>query len=494
MKKVTKIRLSLLFAALMLAQSACSAGNQPEETPKESFEVVVESGTQEPSAETPALSETAPRSESEGTSSGAPEAADSQKVSAMPIDWAHYVAQNYDSIREITHYIEEQTGWGEHFQLQIDMIMEKDDWGNVLYSPLSLDILLAMISNGADEELQNAFKEYFGSGTNGRNSWYRSLVENKGSLEFANAFFLNDGYIFDDNFLDKIETYYHADHIVCPFDASFSERANAWVAEKTKGLIKELPSQNIEGLDAIALNALAFNAGWAKDYKDPDVRETEFRLPLYEQSVKVTGLYSTESVYLENDQAIGFMKSYAPEADGASRYAFVGILPKVTADDKVQTGYESFVPANEGDSFDFDLSRIDFRSLLDSAKWTYEVDVMIPEFSFEMTNNLLPAMESVGLGRISEENAFPGLAAAKTGALEAGFTLTALLQKARIEVTREGTKAAAVSEADFTGAGMPEPTQHKSVILDRPFAFMIYDTKTQSVLFVGKVVNPAEQN
>ena len=477
MKKRTKIQLSLLFAALMLAQTACTAGNQPEETPKESFEVVVESGTQEPSAETPALSETAPRSETEGTSTGAPETTDSQNVSAMPIDWAHRVAQNYDSIREITHYINEQT-----------------DSGNVLYSPLSLDILLAMISNGSDEELQNAFKEYFSSGTNGRNSWYRSLVENKGSLEFANAFFLNDGYVFDDNFLDKIETYYHADHIVCPFDASFSERANAWVAEKTKGLIKELPSQNIEGLDAIALNALAFSAGWAKDYKDPDVRETEFRLPLYEQSVKVTGLYSTESVYLENDQAIGFMKSYAPEADGASRYAFVGILPKVTADDKVQTGYESFVPANEGDAFDFDLSRIDFQALLDSASWNCEVDVMIPEFSFEMTNNLLPAMESVGLGRISEENAFPGLAVSKTGALEAGFTLTALLQKARIEVTREGTKAAAVSEADFTGAGMPEPTQHKSVILDRPFAFMIYDTKTQSVLFVGKVVNPAGQN
>ena len=475
MKKRTKKWISFLFAALMLASTACSAGEKAGTTP-EALNVVVE-----------------PEKTDQKN-----EAADASKVTEPPICKAEPLSENYDSIRRITHYIEEQTGWGEHFDLMIDMIMPKDDWGNVIYSPLSLNMLLAMISNGASDELRSDFEAYFKSDLENYNRYfyqtyfYLSQNNKNAAAKFANVFFLRDLYKFNDNFLYQIETLYDAEHLISPFDADFLKKANAWCAKNTGGLITEMPSVSVEDTDGIALNALLFNGKWAVSYADQNVRETEFRLPLYEQVVKVTGLYGTETTYLENDQAIGFMKPFAPESDGASRYAFVGILPKVSADDKVQTGYDSFIPAEAGDPFDFDLSRIDFEALLATATHDYEVDVMIPEFAFERTFDLLPAMEDLGLGRITADDAFPGLAIEKDSGYQAAFVLTYLLQKARIEVTRDGVKAAAVSQAGLTGAAAPDPDKHRSVILDRPFAFMIYDMKTQSVLFVGKVVNPAE--
>ncbi len=500
MKKRIKIVLSLLFAALMLASAACSGAEKAGRTPTDPLNIAAEPGEKDQKDEAQGTQNDAQGSEADGAEQGTQ---NDTRETEPPILKAEAVPENYESIREVTHYIEEQIGWGDHFDLLIDMVMPKDNWGNVVYSPLSLNMLLAMISNGASDALRSDFEAYFNSALENYNRYfyqtyfYLSRNGQNAAARFANVFFLRDLYEFEDGFLNEIETCYGAEHLVCPFDESFVERANAWCAKNTDGLIREMPSVSVDGTDGIALNAILFNSKWATGYTDYNVRETDFRLPLYEQAVKVTGLYSTETTYLENDQAIGFMKPFAPEADGSSRYAFVGILPKVTADDKVQNGFDSFDPAGENDPFDFDLSRIDFQALLETATHEYEVEVMIPEFSFEQTIDLLPAMEAVGLSGITQDLAFPGLAVAKDNAgntIQANFTLTYLLQKARIEVTREGVKAAAVSQAGFTGAAAVDYSKHKEVLLDRPFAFMIYDMKAQSALFVGKVVNPAEQN
>ena len=72
-----------------------------------------------------------------------------------------------------------------------------------------------------------------------------------------------------------------------------------------------------------------------------------------------------------------------------------------------------------------------------------------------------------------------------------GTTCETVIQKCKITVDEEGTKAAAVTAmmAKCTSVRV-KPDNYKEVHLDRPFAYMIKDNKTGQILFVGKVVNP----
>ena len=65
-----------------------------------------------------------------------------------------------------------------------------------------------------------------------------------------------------------------------------------------------------------------------------------------------------------------------------------------------------------------------------------------------------------------------------------------ILQKCKIELDENGTRAAAVT-AIFTkceSAAVEKPKEVKEVYLDRPFAFLIYDSLYDKILFVGKVI------
>lgn len=471
MKKKLKRAFVLLSVLSLLFVSACAPGAKSEEVRNDSQKEAAEAGT--------------PESRDTSKATDAPADGNSDKT---PSEAYTPLLENYKALRDITHYLEEENDWSSVFRVNIDMIMLKEGWGNTLYSPLSMNCLLAMIANGANDDLKEQFSAYFGSDVENVNRFYKayigSLVQSDSiSAEIANIFFLKEGNAFNEDFLAVIADAYKAEHEVAAFDENFIAWANAWCAEKTHGLITEMPNMYVQNMDAVALNALSFQAKWATAYSDANVRNTTFYLPLEGNTVTVTGLYSVESTYLENDQAVGFMKAYAPDKNGVSRYAFVGILPKATDGDRVQSSVDTYYPADADDPFNFDLSRIDLEALLQTATDKFDVDVMIPEFSMECSFDLLEAAKQAGLPGLTDNEAFSGIADTK-------LSLCQLLQKTRIEVTREGTKAAAVSEAGFTGAAMPTEKPKRSVILNRPFAFMIYDLQTQTVLFLGKVVNP----
>ena len=62
-----------------------------------------------------------------------------------------------------------------------------------------------------------------------------------------------------------------------------------------------------------------------------------------------------------------------------------------------------------------------------------------------------------------------------------------MLQKTRIELDRNGTKAAAVTIGGMKGESAPAPGKEYLIILDRPFMFGIVDNATGFPLFLGTV-------
>ena len=68
-----------------------------------------------------------------------------------------------------------------------------------------------------------------------------------------------------------------------------------------------------------------------------------------------------------------------------------------------------------------------------------------------------------------------------------------VIHQANIDVDETGTEAAAATAVigDTTGGcGDPTPLKHRTLRFDHPFMFVIRDTKTGAILFMGRVLDP----
>ena len=71
---------------------------------------------------------------------------------------------------------------------------------------------------------------------------------------------------------------------------------------------------------------------------------------------------------------------------------------------------------------------------------------------------------------------------------EKGLHIDAVIHKTFIDVDEKGTEAAAATAIMAAGAGMPpKPLQFNA---DHPFLYVIRDTRSGAVLFVGRVTDP----
>jgi serpin B len=272
-----------------------------------------------------------------------------------------------------------------------------------------------------------------------------------------------DGIQLNEDFKDYSEEYFNAEVHVQPFDGILVKDVNAWVKEHTNGMIpsilEDVPSQDLMCL----INAISFEGRWAEDYEDYSISENSTFTNSQGEEQKVTMLYSTEYVYLSDDDATGFLKNY----DG-NRYAFMGILPNEGI------SVEDYVNNLTGDKF---------TKLYSNQRTSNMVlSVGIPEFTSTGDYSLISTLQNMGINRAFTSNAeFDNM-------LNTDVQLTSVFQKAFIQLDRYGTKAAAVSTI-MVGATAVDTRDHFNVILDRPFAYAIVDTETNLPIFIGVVNN-----
>ena len=108
----------------------------------------------------------------------------------------------------------------------------------------------------------------------------------------------------------------------------------------------------------------------------------------------------------------------------------------------------------------------------------------MPELKFDSSFPLNNALSAAGLSEL-----FSIETANLSGISDEPLYVTEILQKTRLELDKDGTKAAAVTMI-APGNMMPMPKEKKEVTLDRPFAFMIYDSEEDQIVFLGKVTEP----
>ena len=229
-------------------------------------------------------------------------------------------------------------------------------------------------------------------------------------------------------------------------------------------ILNEVPSEDTM---MYLINAICFDAKWNDKYDDVQINENGKFTNSKGDIQDVVMLNSTEDTYLCDEQSTGFLKYYL-----GGKYAFMGILPNE------DVSINDYMESLTGDSFiNLYRSKISGNSV--------NVKVTIPEFKCTSEYLLNDTLKDMGISSAFDEFSadFSNMIDSNTYKLYMGK----VIQKAYIQVDRNGTKASAITSISMNDAtAMLETYQ---VYLDRPFIYAIMDTDTELPIFMGVVNN-----
>jgi serine protease inhibitor len=351
--------------------------------------------------------------------------------------------------------------------------------GNLFFSPHSISTCLAMTYAGArgDTEKQMAAVLHFNQKQDQLHSAFGALQRqlNEASarkgveLSVANALWAQKGHPFLSEFLKIGTSQYSAKLNQTDFktqpDAAIQE-INRWVAQKTTDKIQDIlaPGSLDDSTRLALVNAIYFKGEWGKAFN----KSSTFPHPFYlnkNREVSIPLMYRTDKVrYMEDDSIQAVELPYK-----GNELSMVILLP---ADIEGCSQLEN---------------SLDVRNL---SNWLnkmkpQEVHLLVPRFKMESSFNLLPVLEKLGM-----RDAFNGSAnfSGMDGTTDLFISLVS--HKAWVEVTEEGTEAAAATAVAVSFKGKSDEPQRPTFRADHPFIFLIRHNRSGSILFLGRLADP----
>ncbi|MBQ2918404.1 MAG: serpin family protein [Bacteroidales bacterium] len=345
---------------------------------------------------------------------------------------------------------------------------------NTLISPLSVLYALAMTANGADGETLAQMEQVLGMDVDNLNSYMLAyldlLPESKDyKMSLANSIWFKDdpNFAVEQSFLQTNADYYGAGAYKAAFDEGTRNDINNWVKEHTDGMIPEIIDEIPDEAIMYLVNALAFDAKWADEYEEHQIREDRFTM---EDGTRqdVDMMHSKEYTYLEDDLATGFIKYYKDR-----RYAFVAMLPN-----------EGVAVSQYVDS----LTGEHLRELLNNPQ-DLTVFASIPKFETEYGIEMSEVLQEMGMTdafdwRVAD---FSRLGTYNVDGMN--ICIYRVLHKTFISVSEQGTRAGAATAVEMVAEGAMEIVEFKEVVLDRPFVYMLIDCETNLPFFIGTMMN-----
>ena len=346
-----------------------------------------------------------------------------------------------------------------NFAVKMTKALYKNE--NACISPLSIAAAFGMVTNGAKGETKTELEALLGADVQTINAYFARLMQKSSEskeLHVANSVWSRKNAVtIENDFLNVVKNNYLARLYSAPFDGETVKDINNWVYNNTRGGIDKI----IDDIDAdtvlYLLNALDFEAEWKDKFEKNSVRSGTFYG--VKNEAEVTMMYATEQSYIETEKAKGFIKPYV-----GGEYKFAAILP----DEDISI--DDFLSSLTGES----LTKI-----LSGAKKT-SVKIGLPKFDFENRFDLIPTLKKLGVNKAFSADAdFTALGKTSFGNLYIGE----VVHKTHITVNEQKTKASAVTVIGGKDAAVPSTP---SVILTRPFVYMILDSSSLPV-FIGVI-------
>jgi serpin B len=353
--------------------------------------------------------------------------------------------------------------------------------GNLAFSPYSISSALAMTYAGArgrtEEEMATVLRLPFGQDTT--HAAFASLrlrliemADASGcTLSVANRLWGQEGTPFLGPFLATTREAYGAELERLDFRGRGEDsrrRINEWTQEQTRGMIPDLlPPGSITGQTRLVLtNAIYLKASWEEPFRGRDTHDAPFH-PSPAETLTVPMMHRTgRYLHAHPDGAQVLVMDYV-----GKRSSMVILLPDTI---------DGLVALEAG----LDPGSLD-RWIATAQE--AEVDVALPKFRVASSLPLAGVLSGMGM-----PSAFRGGDADFSGMNGArDLFVSAVVHKAVVDVAEKGTEAAAATAAVMTLSSIDVPKDSAiRFVADRPFLFLIRDTSSSLILFIGRVVNP----
>lgn len=345
---------------------------------------------------------------------------------------------------------------------------------NVFFSPFSVSTAMAMLLCAAEGKTASEMCSVLGYDDAGiKKDDVASIFEEQMSLllqtpdsytlSCSNAMLNQKGFNVKEEFKKILFESFKALHMEIDFmqeNQKAVDLINGWVKEKTNDMIPKIVQSLDRNTVLILINAIYFKGTWMQKFdkkrthpqifynkgiedngKEVDMMKMKEKFPFYEDSI----LQALQLPYIGEEVAM------------------LILLPRE------RDGLES-LEKNLCPSFVQDL-KIKLRKR--------DVIISLPRFRLEYTKSLVPVFKELGMKHVFSRGAELGIASDSPD-----LAVSEILHKAVLEVNEEGSEAAAATMvAVMMCALIIEP----EFVADHPFAFVIYNTKSDLILFMGRV-------
>ena len=368
--------------------------------------------------------------------------------------------------------------------------------GNVFYSPLSVSLALAMTWAGArtttEQEMADAlqyrlpqerlhpFFNALDAELNSRGQGAKGKDGQGFRLRVVSSLWGQDNHTFLSPFLDVLAQNYGAGLNLLDFNKpeTAADAINRWIAEQTENRITELLSpEAIRGAALVLTNAVYFNAAWAHPFDNSATSDGALRMrdgsvvrvPMMRQ----TGSFRVGSGSFARCVAapcapagLGFRAIELPY-DG-DQLAMLIVLPDVQPLDHLEASLSA-----------------DTLAAIVASLAPGQVALQLPRWTFHSPAlSLKTSLATLGMRQafIADQADLSGMDGARD------LFVSDVVHKAFVAVDESGTEAAAATGVIVAPTAMPvAPTPF---VVDQPFIYMIRDTPTGALVFVGRVVDP----
>jgi serpin B len=347
---------------------------------------------------------------------------------------------------------------------------------NAMISPLSVSLALAMVYNGTEGNAKTQIEQMLHKANlspEDINQSYKDLVaalishDPKVELSISNAIFYRNSFTIKDNFITTNQNYYQAE--VSGLDFTKTDETlntvNNWVNTKTKGKIDKI-IEKVKPEDVMyLLNAIYFNGQWTYSFDTQKTVDLNFTKE-DKTVIQVPTMTIKKPFNYYNNSNFDLLEI----PYGTGKYSMLIFLPK---SDKKTDDIISLMTSENVNNW--------IPQMTEQNK-----EVFLPKFEFKFDDSLKDALAALGM-----TDAFDAAKANLSGISDDDkLVVSEVIHKTYIKVDERGTEAAAVTGITIGATAIGPDNSFRA---DHPFVFAIREKDTQSILFIGKVMDPNQK-
>ena len=354
--------------------------------------------------------------------------------------------------------------------------VSKQEGKNTFFSPLSLNMTLGMLYNGASGDTRNKIVEALGTADFSEkeiNEYYQKIsqaflgIDPTSDIAIANSIWYRNNFSVKNRFVEIGKKYFDAEVQALNFNnPGAADAINKWCAEKTNNRIKNLIGRIPDDARMYLANALYFKSQWEMDIKF-DKKKT--KLAAFTKT-------DNQKKNVNMMEQTSYMNYYADERFqcvemnyGNQAFSMVAVLPSRN------TNINQLI-----ENFDNEKLQKAINNMRRQEVW-----LKFPRFKIECDFSLVQPIRDLGMAQMFS-GGFANIS-------NDDLLVSGIIQKTFVEVNEEGTEAAAATSILVIGyAGHSKEIEPVRFFADRPFVYLIREKSTGVILFIGRMDEPRE--